>query len=163
VTADATLVDGGYPRQLGLRVHPSRDAARRVEELLGSRLPTEPNTVGNGVLWLGPDEWLIVDRDLTETQLQEVLAGEGAAVELSANRLAIHLSGPGARDVLASCCPLDLHPRVFGAGDCTQTLVAGVAVIIEQLSDQPSFRLLVRPSFAAHVRAWLIDAIEGPE
>ncbi len=162
MTVEATLADRGHPRQLGLRVHPSSDAAGRVELLLGSRLPTEPNTVAGGVLWLGPDEWLIVDRELTETQLLGALAGEGAAVELSANRLALHVSGPGARDVLGSCCPLDLHPRVFGAGRCAQTLVAGVAVILERTGDGPGFRLLVRPSFAAHVRAWLIDAIEEP-
>lgn len=162
MTADATLADGGHPRQLGLRVDPASDAAGRVEQLLGSRLPTEPNTVASGVLWLGPDEWLIVDHDLTEAQLLGALEGEGAAVELSANRLALHVSGPGARNVLASCCSLDLHPRVFGAGRCAQTLVAGVAVILERTAGEPGFRLLVRPSFAAHLRAWLIDAIEDP-
>jgi sarcosine oxidase subunit gamma len=34
-------------------------------------------------------------------------------------------------------------------------------VILWQLDDRPTYRLLVRPSFAAYLAAWLTDAIEG--
>ena len=153
----AEVRDRGFPAQVGLRVATGSAAAARVEALLGAPLPVEPDTAAAGVLWLGPDEWLLVDRDLTEAQLGEALGGDGAAVELSANRCAITVEGEDARDVLSSCCSLDLHPRAFGPGRCSQTLVAGVPVVLEATAGD-AFRLLVRPSFAAHVRGWLIDA-----
>ncbi len=157
----AELRRGGSLSQLGLRVMAGGDAAGRVERLLGVPLPQSPNTVREGVLWLGPDEWLIVGRPEDEPRLREVLAGEGAAVELSSNRVSLELSGPQAPDVLASCCSLDLHGDAFPTGRCAQTLVAGAPVIIERVDDRPGFRLLVRPSLAMYVESWLADGIVG--
>ena len=36
-------------------------------------------------------------------------------------KLVLHLSGAPVREVLAQGCPLDLHPSVFGAGQCAQS------------------------------------------
>jgi sarcosine oxidase subunit gamma len=129
--------------------------------LLGVELPVEPNTARSGVIWLGPDEWLIVGDDAAEDGLRDALAGEGAAVELSSNRIALELSGPGSIDVLATCCAIDLHPRVFPTGSCAQTLIARAPVIVERTGDGPAFRLLVRPSLAVYVESWLADGIAG--
>ncbi len=157
MTAETVVERLGHPGQVGIRVAPGSPAAARVEALLETPLPG-PNTAAAGILWLGPDEWLVVDRDVPEAALRESLAGEGAAVELSANRLALAVRGPAARDLLAGCCAIDLHPRSFGVGSCVQTLVAGVAAIVELTGDPPpQFRLMVRPSFADHIEAWLRD------
>lgn len=113
--------------------------------------PTEPNTAADDVLWLGPDEWLVVggrERDFPAA----------AAVDVSANRVCLELSGRGARDVLAQGCSLDLRPRSFGPGRCAQTLLARVEVILHCTGDD-AFRILVRPSFAPYLRAWLEDAL----
>jgi sarcosine oxidase subunit gamma len=156
VTAEAGIERRGHPRQIGLRVAPGSAAAARVEALLGAPLPG-PCLAANGILWLGPDEWLCVECGASEAALLEALDGEGAAVELSANRLALAVSGPAARDLLAGCCSVDLHPRAFPPGTCVQTLVAGVPVILELMAEPAQFRLMVRPSFADHVEAWLRD------
>ena len=59
--------------------------------------------------------------------------------DVSAQRTTLELSAPGARDVLAQGCSLDLHPRAFGPGDCAQTLLARAAVILHQTElDPPS-------------------------
>jgi sarcosine oxidase, subunit gamma len=165
----ARLREDPYPAQVGLRVDPESEAAVRAGEALGIELPVEPNTAARSgersVLWLGPDEWLVVEpagREAeTELVLREALAGEGAVVDLSANRTALLLSGPSAREVLATCCALDLHPRAFGPGDCAQTLVAQAQAIIELVDDTPAFRVLVRPSFAAYVAEWLLDGVRA--
>jgi sarcosine oxidase subunit gamma len=86
---------------------------------------------------------------------------DGAVVDLSASRVLVELTGPKARDVLASCCALDLHPRVFGPGRCAQTLVAKAQVLLSQLDEAPTYRLFVRPSLASYVVSWLVDGIEG--
>ena len=131
-------------------------------------LPTEPNTVAGdatrAALWLGPDEWLIVGPPGNEAQLEAEFAAAGATVvDVSANRTTLELSGPRARELLEFGCPIDLHPSVFGPGRCAQTLLARANVLIWFVSDEPEpiYRLLVRPSFAAYVAAWLADAAAG--
>jgi len=120
--------------------------------------PTVPNTTavvrGNAVLWLGPDEWLVLGG--AESDFAEA----SAAVDVSANRVAFDLSGPNALDVLVSGCALDLDEVAFPVGGCAQTLLARAQVILVR-HDTHVFRILVRPSFAPYLRAWLADAIAG--
>ena len=118
--------------------------------------PVEPNTAAGDVLWLGPDEWLVLggsERDFPAA---------AAAVDVSANRVVLELAGPAARDVLAGGCSLDLRPRSFGPGRCAQTLLARAQVILH-CTGEDTFRILVRPSFAPYLRAWLADAIAGAD
>jgi sarcosine oxidase subunit gamma len=131
-------------------------------------LPTQPNTVRGdascAALWLGPDEWLVVGPPGSEPEIEREFASAGVTtVEVSANRTTLELSGPRARELLESGCPIDLHPRVFGAGRCAQTLLARANVLIWFVSDEPEpvYRLFVRPSFAGYVAAWLADAGDG--
>jgi sarcosine oxidase subunit gamma len=37
-------------------------------------------------------------------------------------------------------------------------LLANAGVVVWQIDDKPTFRLLVRASFARHVKQWLTDA-----
>jgi sarcosine oxidase subunit gamma len=134
----------------------------------GSDLPTEPNTVAGdasrAALWLGPDEWLVVAPPGSETALETDLRTTGATVvDVSANRTTLEIRGRGARELLQFGCPIDLDPRVFGPGRCAQTLLARANVLIWFVADDPEpvYRLLVRPSFAAYVAAWLADAADG--
>ncbi len=114
--------------------------------------PMPPNTVAGNEIWLGPDEWLVLGE--REEDYPDALA----AVDVSANRVGFELSGEGAADVLARGCALDLHPSVFPVGSCAQTLLARTPVILLAPGDH-AFRLLVRASFAGHIRAWLERAI----
>lgn len=165
--AGATLRTLPFLAQVGIRLDPAGPAAPRVAAALGFDLP-EANRVGESggrrALWLGPDEWLVVAADGEERALvailEEAIGVDGAVVDLSANRTGLELSGPEARDVLATCMALDLHPRAFGPGRCAQTLVQKAGVIIEQ-RDDATFVLLVRPSFAAYVAEWLVDGMAG--
>lgn len=140
--------------QLNLRVDPSAS--------VGVPLPVEPNTYARDgdllVLWLGPDEWLVIappDSDGLEEQLRAALPPGGAVIDVSAQRTTFRLSGPAVRDVLARGCALDLHPRAF-TGCCAQTMVARTqAILVEEAGE---FLVLVRSSFAAYLGEWLLDA-----
>ncbi|MDQ3810008.1 MAG: sarcosine oxidase subunit gamma [Chloroflexota bacterium] len=158
--------------QVNVRAH--GEAAARVGHALGLVLPTQPNTVTTGedcsALWLGPDEWLIVADDVAgagaiESAVRAAFTPDwGSVVDVSGNRVALDVAGPSARDVLATGCSLDLHPRRFGVGRCAQTLLARTGVIVWQSDDVPTFRLLVRTSYARHLGEWLADATaaDGP-
>lgn len=164
-----------FQAQLDLRADPG-DAAlmTRLADVLGTRPPTEPNRTAisddgtRQVLWLGPDEWLVVAEPGTgpalESALRDALGeGRGAIVDVSANRTTLSVSGPRARDLLAFGCSIDIDERRFKPGHCVQTLLARANVIIVPVGPavEPAFRVLVRPSFAAYLAAWLSDAAEG--
>ena len=160
--------------QLDVRVDPDDAEAREAVESVIGALPIEPDTVHGGadaaVLWQGPDEWLIVGPPGGEIALQSQLhdalgdqMARTAIVDVSANRTTLELQGPRVRELLQFGCPIDLHSRVFGPGRCAQTLLARSNVLIWHVADEPvdTWRLLVRPSFAAYVTAWLADAAVG--
>ena len=113
--------------------------------------PVEPNTVavveGRTVLWLGPDEWLVLGGR------EEDYSGASAAVDVSANRTLLELTGEGSADVLASGCSVEVEP-----GRCAQTLLARAQVILFR-PEPDRWWILVRPSFAPYLRAWLEDAL----
>ncbi len=137
----------------------SADAAR-----LG--FPLESNTVGGdmhrGVLWLGPDEWLVVGLPGTQT----AIAAEASAsldgthhciVDVSENRAVLELRGAGRHSMLASGCSLDLDPLGgWVPGVCAQTLFARAPVILQELDG--ATRVFVRPSFADYVVERLLAA-----
>jgi sarcosine oxidase, subunit gamma len=118
--------------------------------------PVEPNTVAEladrRVLWLGPDEWLVVggvEADYPEAD---------ATVDISAERVVFELSGPGAADVLAQGCSLDLDR--FSPGCCAQTLLVRVPMTLA-LGGGDTWMILVRRSYSSYVRAWLTDALSS--
>jgi len=156
---DATL------QQLGLRVEPTSPGARAVEALLGAPLPTTASTStaadGVDVVWLGPDEWLVVSRaPLGVAALREAVAASGGTVvDVSAQRTTLRLRGEHVPDLLAGGCPVDLHPSVFGPGTAVQTSVAQIGVLL--LARAPGgtdVTLLVRSSFAGALADWVLDA-----
>ncbi|GAA0898190.1 MULTISPECIES: sarcosine oxidase subunit gamma [Streptomyces violaceusniger group] len=167
-----TLAERPFLTMVNLRLEPASEAAGRVEKTLGAPLPREcGHTTASGphtAVWLGPDEWLVVSEGPIDTaELRQALAGDpGSVVDVSANRTTLELSGPAARQVLEKGCRLDLHPRAFGPGRAVSTTVGPVPVLLWQLDDAPTYRLLPRSSFADYLARWLIDAMReyrGPE
>lgn len=167
-----TLPDGmrevPFVAQVNLRADPTDvKLMNRLASVLGFPLPLIPNTVSGDIerhaLWLGPDEWLVIgppgSEDGLERRCRDALErATGAVVDVSANRTIVEMQGLAARVVLEAGCAIDLHPRAFRAGSCAQTLVARTGVILHQLTDEPLYRLFVRPSFAIYLATWLRDA-----
>ena len=134
-----------------------------VKAAVGVDLPSAPNTVAEGnnitALWLGPAEWLLVGPAGAEKAIAEALAEglEGASVgvvDVTEGRTTIRLAGPMARDVLSMGCPLDLHPRVFGAGRCAQSFIVRSTVILHQVDDAPVYDVFVERSQSDYLFHW---------
>jgi len=134
-----------------------------VSELLGQSLPSQPNTFSDSehrVYWLGPDEWQIVTGPQHVAGLLKLLerqlAGQHAAVnDLSGGQVTLHLSGNGARPLLAKGCTLDLDPSVFQVGDCAQSGMAKANVLIGCIDAAPVYEIMVRRSFSEYLQHWL--------
>ncbi|MEX2202554.1 MAG: sarcosine oxidase subunit gamma family protein [Actinomycetota bacterium] len=150
--------------QIDLRI------ARSGADPLPPFLPLETNIWlgwnGRDVLWLGPDEWLVLDgTGATEpaellAELRTLLSGtHHSVVDVSANRTVLELIGDDRYQLLSTGCGLDLHPRSWRDGMCAQTLLARVPVILQERSG--ATRVFVRPSYAEWLLDWLLDAAEG--
>ena len=131
----------------------------------GLGFPTEPNTWtisgDREVLWLGPDEWLVVaepgDADAIAAELERSLADvHRSVVDVSANRAVLELSGSSRHDLLSSACPIDLHPGSWADGGCAQSVFGAAQVLLQER--RGTTRLFVRPSFAGYVVDLLLAA-----
>jgi sarcosine oxidase, subunit gamma len=158
------IVPEPYVAMAGLRIDPERAGA--VATHLGVTLPGPSSWVESDaarVIWLGPDEFLVTTpfRGPGElvAGLRAAVGGAGAVVDVSAQRTTLALHGDHVRDVLATGCALDLHPRVFGTGSAAQTTLGLAGVVLLALDGTGTrYELLVRTSFARYLADWLLDA-----
>lgn len=161
------LLEKPFLTMMSIRVEPGSEAARKIEAVLGTGLAQHCGEVSaqgaHTVLWLGPDEWLVVSATTPEALLGSLQtgAGDGRAqiVDVSANRTVLEISGSAARDVLEKGCPTDLHPRAFADGTAITTTLARVPVLLWKI-DATRFRVMPRASLARYVAAWLLDAAQ---
>ncbi|WP_112266839.1 sarcosine oxidase subunit gamma [Lentzea terrae] len=153
--------------QLTVRVS-DPDAVAALGSALGVVFPSVPCTFTTGsgpfgaveVLWLGPDEFLVVAAPDLQLPIEDALRAvpfKGSVVDTSAQRTTLVLEGSHVRDVLAHGCSVDLHPSSAPVGTCVQTLLARTGIIL-QVTGPDRFTILVRSSFAQYLAAWLSDA-----
>ena len=155
-----------FTTQIGLRAEPGSAAHAALSSAAGTELPAGVGEVSGthdsiAVLWQGPDEFLLVAPDGSElfADLVSALGDEpGQVIDLSANRTVIELSGPKAQAVLEKGCPADLHPRSFAVGTAITTVLGPVPVLLWK-TDESTYRLLPRASFADYTARWLLDAM----
>ena len=137
------------------------DFTDQVARQLSIALPIVPNTTARSdtttAFWLGPRSWLLV-AELAGSPLAHFIerrnalnSAGGALFDLSAARVAYRLAGDRATDVLATGCPLDLHPRAFRNGDCAQSVFGRVNLLLYKSSDAPTFVIMVARSLALDV------------
>ncbi|MEM7172499.1 MAG: sarcosine oxidase subunit gamma family protein [Pseudomonadota bacterium] len=167
---EVTIRECRLAQQVNLRGDSADKAViKGAKAALGCDLPLDACTVasakaGHKVLWLGPDEWLVVAEDAAAASFADLLSEKLAdqhvsIVNLDQNRLVIELSGPRAREVLEKACLQDLHPSAFTPGRIVGTIMFKTQVFLEQIDDQPTYWLYVRPSFSRHLAEMLLDAM----
>ncbi len=151
--SNLTLID--------LRGNPANAAfLASAQAALGAALPLRPNTTAAGsacnILWLGPDEWLLAGRD--RSGLSERLAiNDGYLTDVSHGRAAWRITGPRTLDVLVKGCSIDLHMRAFAPGNCAQTSLAHVSVLLHRL-DLTTFEIYCARSYAQHLWRWFAES-----
>ncbi|MBT5255838.1 MAG: sarcosine oxidase subunit gamma [Alphaproteobacteria bacterium] len=163
-TEGVVITDLSACGKVNLRCAPN--ASSQLIKFLGAALPDTPNMVIKSgqrrVIWLGPDEYLVLVKAGEEDSLSSVISGALAsqhhAATIVTDALAcLQLDGPAARDLLAKGCALDLHDTKFTPRMCAQTLLASASITLLCEADT-SFRIICRTSFLDYVIAWLKDA-----
>lgn len=135
-----------------LSLRASRASLGALSEALGLDLPIKPKisaTKGNrAILWLGPDEWLLIApaTDDLEASLVQVTAFH-SAVDISHRNVGFLIAGKGAEATLAAGCPQDLSLVAFPVGTCTRTVFGKIEIVLWR-TGADKFRLECWRSFA---------------
>ena len=137
-------------------------------------------------LWLGPDEYLLLDFAAGAPGAAPCATGAASAsagsppddahaaaelaaaleralgtlphslVDISHRQFALEVSGPHAAAILNGACPLDLDIGEFPIGMCTRTVLAKADIVLWR-TDEDTFHLEVWRSFAGYVTGILSE------
>jgi sarcosine oxidase subunit gamma len=162
--AGITIVPAGSASRISLRGPAASLAA--LSKALGLALPERPKSSAakgaRAALWLGPDEWLVLDEE--NADLMGACARAGvlhSAVDISHRNTAIIISGPRAEDVLSAGCPQDLAPAAFPVGAASRTVFGKVEVVLWR-TEASTFRMEVWRSFSDYAFTLLEAAARDP-
>ncbi|MGK9055415.1 sarcosine oxidase subunit gamma [Neorhizobium petrolearium] len=135
-----------------------------LSQALGLDLPVKPKTSaaakGRAALWLGPDEWLVIDEG--KGGLMQAAASSGvlhSAVDVSHRNAAILVSGPGAARAINAGCSQDLSLKVFPVGACSRTVLAKVEIVLLRTAED-AFRVEVWRSFSDYAFGLLAEGAQ---
>ncbi|TIN75254.1 MAG: sarcosine oxidase subunit gamma family protein [Mesorhizobium sp.] len=147
-------------RRISLRAPDASVAA--LSKALGVELPRKPKTsaakAGRTALWLGPDEWLVIDEvekdPLADCAEVTVLH---SAVGISHRNVAISVIGPAAAATINSGCPQDLSLDVFPVGAASRTILGKAEIVLLRIAAD-AFRVECWRSFSDYVFTFLSEA-----
>ena len=158
--------DTGLMDKINLRASANNAAIKKaVKRMVGTDLPVEANRFHQAghrfIIWLGPDEWMIIAEngasdDIT-AELDTPEAGHVAVVNISDALGAVTIEGPHARDVLAKNCAIDFHPRAFTKSMAVQSILSHAGVTILCLDDT-KMMVIGRASFMPYILDLLCDS-----
>tara|TARA_B100001123_G_scaffold391288_1_gene469531 strand:+ start:118 stop:699 length:582 start_codon:yes stop_codon:yes gene_type:complete len=157
-----------YVNKINLRLNPNNnDYMSSCAKILGSILPTKPNTYIQNeklkIVWLGPDEWMIINDQKNELfiKLKKKLGDfEASVTDVSENRTIIRLSGKKIITLLSKFLVLDLEKNMGNCLSCVQTLFVKVPVILVRNDDDnqiPVFDIFTNRSHANYIYNLIVD------
>ncbi|MEI9419896.1 sarcosine oxidase subunit gamma [Mesorhizobium sp. Cs1299R1N1] len=132
-----------------------------LSKALGVTLPKQPKTSaskgGRTALWLGPDEWLVID-ETGKDPLADCakVSALHSSVGISHRNIAISVTGPAAEAAINSGCPQDLSLEVFPVGAASRTILGKAEIVLLRTADE-AFRVECWRSFSDYVFTFLSE------
>lgn len=136
-----------------------------LSRALGVTLPQKPKTSATKgdrtALWLGPDEWLVLDAEGSDI-LGDCAKAKGlhSAVGVSHRNIAISVTGAKAAATINSGCPQDLSLEIFPVGACSRTVFGKSEILLYRMAAD-AFRVECWRSFSDYVFTHLSEAARG--
>ncbi len=167
--ADATL-RASHPAQIASApasansqsiIAPAASVAA-LSKALGVKLPEKPKTSaasgGRTALWLGPDEWLVIDEAGGDPLADCASVSQlHSAVGVSHRNVAFSVSGKGCEATLNAGCPQDLALSAFPVGACSRTVLAKLEIVLLRTAED-AFRVECWRSFSDYCFTFLSEA-----
>ncbi len=134
------------------------EGVQGAEKALGVKLPQKPKTSeskdGRHSLWIGPDEWLVLDE---KSELKVSAIDKVSQVDVSHRNVAFQIKGKKVEQVLSAGCPQDVSLEVFPVGACSRTLFGKAEVVLWRKAED-EFHLECWRSFSPYVGEYLHKA-----
>jgi len=159
------MINAAPPKtRIGLRVN--KNQIDTVNNVLSFKLPNKPKTStskGSRIaLWLGPDEWLIIDEansDLKKLPL-DLVDTMCSAVDISHRNTAIDVSGNNAASIINAGCPQNLSNAAFPVGACSRTVLGKSEIILLRTAIK-TFHIECWRSYSDYVWKYLAEAVKS--
>lgn len=170
---DAVKFASGVAFRLGLAPPAARfilrgdmNVAAHAGPAFGAPIPlawgAAPVAGNRVVIWLGPDEWLLIATgEAPEAIAASIEAALGAMphslVDVSERQIGLDVSGLNAALAINAGCPLDLREKSFPVGTATRTMLSKAEIVLWRTEAQ-RFQVEVWRSFAEYAAAFLEEA-----
>jgi sarcosine oxidase subunit gamma len=119
--------------------------------------------LARAALWLGPDEYLLLDFSAGQhgaslaAELEQAMGDlPHSLVDVGHRQFGIEVHGPHAATILAGSCPLDLDLSAFPVGMCTRTVFAKADITLWRTAED-EFHVEVWRSFSGYVTGVLAE------
>ena len=146
---------------ISLRGHAQNAAfTKATKQVLAVALPTRPCSMTTApwgsILWLAPDEWLLICERAQRPTLQQALENElvgihSQVVDNSGGFTSVLLQGKNASDVLHHCTVYDLN--VLETGKVVGSTFGKTSLFLHKQDD--GYKLIFRRSFADYIWRYL--------
>ena len=160
-----------FVKKINLRLDPNnKSCVSSCSEILGTMLPTKANTYSTNatnekVIWLGPNEWLIVsdDDDAFLKLLNEIEDLEASVTDVSENRTIIRIRGRYVYVLLSKFLVLDLEKNLSTNSSCAQTLFVKVPVLLvrNHHDGTPEIDIFTNRSHANYIYNLIVDGTKN--
>jgi sarcosine oxidase subunit gamma len=138
------------------------DFLKGVKSALDLDLPLAPcssaQNANTTIMWLSPDEWLVIVDGVTEAaiegKLRQSLRGHFAVSDISGAQTMLEISGKDCLQLLQKSIGYDLHLDSFPINKVIGTALAKSSAHIRRTGEY-NFQLIIRRSFADYIWLWL--------
>ena len=173
--ADIKFQELPFMTKINLRGNPNdKKFLSSANEVLNTILPTRTNIYikidSLKIIWLGPDEWLIVDEKGSDKQdlfskLENSIGSQDASVtDVSENRTVIRIMGKKLFMLLAKFLTLNLDNSLNSSSSVAQTLFIRVPVLLmrhHEHNREPKIDIFTNRSHANYVYKILVDGTQN--
>ena len=146
-----------------------RGAGAALNELaqatFGVSLPSTPKAVdaaGALIVWAGPDQWLIIQKEEAgrdpSAELANTFKGLASVIDATDSRTIFRVMQSSPSDALSRSMGIDFHDAAFKPGDVAITHVSHLGVIVWRLPDGTAYDFACARTYSRDFAAWLRKA-----
>jgi sarcosine oxidase subunit gamma len=99
--------------------------------------PLVSSNVQTRILWIGPDTWLCISKNISilDDINSKCDGGDFGITDISHSRAAIQIQGDHAIDILKKGSPLNFNENIFCKNNSANTTYNGINIIIDYIDD----------------------------
>ena len=160
-----------FVNKINLRINPNNNKyMSSCGKILEAILPIKPNTYARNenvkIIWLSPDEWLVINNkdDLFKKLKDEIGNLEASVTNISENRTIIRISGEKIYTLLSKFLVLDLEKNLSDQSSCAQTLFVKVPILLvrnHKYAQIPEIDIFANRSHANYIYNLIVDGTKN--